>query len=245
MKRVMLAALVLLAASPLKPGAQSLTLVEWTARQESKLAAVERDRAFAPAATVTGVLTLTSVKRFQDVFGDWKAIGEVQNNTSATLSFAQVHFDLFSGSNVIKVADAFVTGPMMIRRASGVLTTALPPGGIGFFTVITSTPFSSVTSDTFRSEGDNAAVSTVVGNVALSGSVNLTASSFGGPTFAGMVTNSGNAITYFVEVGVVGYLGGTISDIAQTFVSGTAVTSCFGTSTATGVLPNGQATFSS
>jgi hypothetical protein len=97
-------------------------------------------RAAVQPMTVTNPVTLIGTPRiFPDSFGDLVSIGEVQNNTSTTLTFTKVQFAFYnSGGGLVGTDYSYTYGSQNTRLAlTGSFTNALPPGGRGFFKVWT------------------------------------------------------------------------------------------------------------
>jgi hypothetical protein len=222
-------------ASDAKERSDRNALSEWTARQGEKrvgngrvqTANASPDRV--GAETVSGVLSLREVRFFADFSGDTVVVGEVQNNTLTTLSFAQARFLFFGSSGFpVGVDENYVFGSQNSRLlASGLFTNVLPPGAVGFFKVWTDIPFASVYSYSFSSTAETYLTTPPRAALAVSGPITLSPNVLGGTDYTFVVRNSGVGVTtYFSQVYLAGYVGGRINDVDFSYARGNAVTRC-------------------
>jgi hypothetical protein len=219
--------------------------------QEEPDRTVARSRSVSPAASnsiqkssVIGALSLVSWRSFPDSFGDEVVVGEIQNNTGTTLTFAKVIFDFYNGGALVGSDYSYAFGSQNGRLAlTGSYVSILPPGAIGFFKVWTSLPYSGITSLSFRNSSENAALAPVFASVQL-GSISLASNWWGGTDFTGTLKNaSGSFSTFFTKVFVAGYSNGAINDVTFTYVDGATNAMC-GTTSTPAVLPGETAGYS-
>lgn len=212
--------------------------------RETESAALQDAGAAIRGAVVANPFTVTSIKFVREVDGTISAVGEVRNDTATTLTFGYVEIDFYAGNTFLGSDDTYIFAPQAVRlSASGIHTEALPAGAIGFFKIYTFINFNAVTQYAIGSEADTFGFVPVLGQVAVQNTT-LTANSIGGTNVSGTVRNaSTQALTYFTQIALAGYSGGSIADVTFTFASGISVP-CGSITSTSGVAPAGTASFS-
>jgi hypothetical protein len=230
----------------------------WVANREAKQQRAERIRsefdvksgaagvAGAQPKTVTNVLTLTSLRRFADTFGDLVVVGEVQNGSASTLSFSKARFNFYNGAVFVGSDFSYIFGSRNGRLAlTGSFIDVLPPGAVGFFKVWTSIPATSVSNLYFSSDAETYALSPVGGDIQPVGPIVLGVDSLGFSNYSGAVRNTARSFaTYFTQVALAGYLGGTIADVDFTYVNGSSGAVCGVSASDSEMLPGTTAPYS-
>jgi hypothetical protein len=144
--------------------------------------------------TVTGVVTLLSTNFFSDSFGDLVVVGEVRNTTASTLSFTKAKFSFYNSLGSLVGSDYdFVYGSQNARLVlSGIFTSVLPPGAVGFFKVWTLIPAAEVASYSFGSQAETYATVPPRAAVSLASGVSLVPNVLGGTNYGTSVANGGS-----------------------------------------------------
>jgi hypothetical protein len=222
-------------------GRQRVRHAQATQQQTSAAVAASGDVA---AQAVTNPLALLTLRFFPDQSGNTVIVGEVQNNTASTLSFALVRFSLSTaGGALLGTGESYVFGSQNARlAATGSFTSVLPPSAIGFFKVWTTVPFASVGRFSFSSEAETHLSFSPRTSLVPTGSLSLTPNAAGGTDYGFQVLNNGTDTTaYFAMALVAGYdEGGVINDVDFSFVTGSSVTQC-GVTTNTAIVSNASA----
>ena len=193
---------------------------------------------------IAGALSVPSWRAYPDSFGDEVVVGRVQNVTSSTLSFSRVNINFYNGGAFVGSDYSYVFGSQNGRLSgSGLYTSVLPPGAVGFFKVWTDLPYAGITNFTFGSDAETYGLMPVYSGFQTS-AVGLAGNSFGGTNFSGTVRNlSGSFTTFFTMVSLAGSFGGLINDVDFTFTSGATLNIC-GTSSTSGVFPGATVAYS-
>ena len=223
-------------------------MAERSARREAVRSAERGARAQAGAAiradAVLSPFTLTSIRFVREVDGTASAVGEVQNTTSATLTFGHVTIGFYANGTPVGIDDTYIFAPQAVRlAASGIYTDALPAGAIGFFKMYTFVNYDAFTHYTFASDAETFGFVPTLGQVTVQ-SASLAPNSIGGTNVAGTVRNaSSQALTFFTQIALAGYSGGSIADVTFTFASGVSVP-CGSVTSTSGVPPGATVPFS-
>ena len=234
---------------------------EWVQMRERKLAR----QALAPAATVTGGLTLTTVRFYADTSGRLVGVGEARNDSGRALSYSRLEFAFYNNSGGLIGAElTYLFGGLRGRILGNELyENILLPGDTGFFKVWASIQASSMATYTVTPAGEDLRYvaplassfqrpgppPSWLSHVFVSPAPNIT-----GQRVSGTVLNDDprtpfcpcghpSFLTHSLRVAVAVYQDGVITDVKSAPAVGPrSVTTCDGAST-TGIMLHESATF--
>jgi hypothetical protein len=126
---------------------------EWVQMRESRLAR----QALAPAATVTGGLSITMIRFYADSSGRLVGVGEARNNSGRALSYSRLEFAFYNNSGGLIGAElTYLFGGLRGRiLANQLYENVLLPGDVGFFKVWAAIQASSMATFTVTAAGED------------------------------------------------------------------------------------------